>query len=167
MNLVPSVDRVTQAMGWTSESKAPCAVHRGGLSPHPGAAGAGGLNARGRATALSSLPGIGYPACTMGAPQLQSSGLGRGTTRVVGPEPDPGHATGGVGELWRSRALVWHFVLNDLRHRYTGSSIGFFWTVVTTARTGDLHVVFHGLIGIGSIRQAVGPTTRCTCSAGW
>lgn len=51
--------------------------------------------------------------------------------RVFGPELDPGHASAGLGELWRHRELLRSFVLRDLRHRYLGSSIGFFWTVVT------------------------------------
>ncbi len=69
--------------------------------------------------------------------------------RIIGPDPDPGHASGGVLELWRSRRLIWHFVLNDLRHRYTGSSIGFFWTVVTPLlELATYTFVFHGILGI-------------------
>lgn len=35
-----------------------------------------------------------------------------------------------LAELWQARELLWAFVRNDLRVRYLGSSIGFFWTVV-------------------------------------
>lgn len=52
-------------------------------------------------------------------------------------------------ELWRARRLLWAFVLNDLRARYVGSSIGFFWTVVNPIfELVTFTFVFHGLIGI-------------------
>ena len=69
--------------------------------------------------------------------------------RRIGPDPEPGHASGGLGELWRHRRLVWAFVLNDLKHRYTGSSIGFFWTVITPLlELATYTFVFHGVIGV-------------------
>ena len=43
--------------------------------------------------------------------------------------PDPS-AWGELRELWGARGLLGAFVRNDLRQRYVGSSIGFFWTVV-------------------------------------
>lgn len=42
---------------------------------------------------------------------------------------EPG-AIAELWELWRARALLRSFVWNDLRVRYLGSSIGFFWTVI-------------------------------------
>lgn len=56
---------------------------------------------------------------------------------------------GGVGQLWRHRRLTWAFVLKDLRHRYTGSTIGFFWTVITPLLELCTYTfVFHVLIGV-------------------
>ena len=53
------------------------------------------------------------------------------------------------GLVWRHRRLLWAFVLSDLRHRYMGSSIGFFWTVVTPLMELFTYTfVFHGLIGV-------------------
>jgi ABC-type polysaccharide/polyol phosphate export permease len=69
--------------------------------------------------------------------------------RRITPDPDPGHATGGLGDLWRHRRLVLAFVVNDLKHRYTGSSIGFFWTVVTPLLELVTYTfVFHVVLGI-------------------
>ena len=69
--------------------------------------------------------------------------------RVITPEPDPESPGGGLGELWRARRLLWAFVFNDLKHRYVGSSIGFFWTVVTPLiELVTYTFVFHGLMGI-------------------
>ncbi len=69
--------------------------------------------------------------------------------RRISPEPDPGYASGGLGELWRHRRLVMAFVLNDLKHRYVGSSIGFFWTVVTPLLELVTYTfVFHFIIGV-------------------
>tara|TARA_B100000575_G_scaffold284837_1_gene279409 strand:+ start:985 stop:1845 length:861 start_codon:yes stop_codon:yes gene_type:complete len=57
--------------------------------------------------------------------------------------------TGGLGELWTHRRLMWTFVLKDLRHRYTGSTIGFFWTVITPLLELVTYTfVFHVLIGV-------------------
>jgi lipopolysaccharide transport system permease protein len=85
----------------------------------------------------------------MAAPNLQMPRDGEGSVRFIGPDLDPADSTGGLGELWRSRALVWHFVLNDLRHRYWGSSIGFFWIVVMPLlEIATYTFVFHGVIGI-------------------
>ncbi len=69
--------------------------------------------------------------------------------RRIGAELEPGHASGGLGELWRHRRLVCAFVMNDLKHRYVGSSIGFFWTVVTPLLELVTYTfVFHFLIGV-------------------
>ncbi len=52
-------------------------------------------------------------------------------------------------DLWDHRRLLWAFVVNDLRHRYVGSSIGFFWTVVTPIMELVIYTfVFHVLIGV-------------------
>ncbi|MGB0641224.1 MAG: ABC transporter permease [Myxococcota bacterium] len=62
---------------------------------------------------------------------------------------DAGYHTGGVTELWQHRRLMWAFVLKDLRHRYTGSTIGFFWTVITPLLELMTYTfVFHVLIGV-------------------
>jgi lipopolysaccharide transport system permease protein len=55
----------------------------------------------------------------------------------------------GLGQLWVQRDLLWRFVVTDLRHRYVGSSLGFFWTVVTPILELVIYTfVFHGLIGV-------------------
>jgi lipopolysaccharide transport system permease protein len=73
--------------------------------------------------------------------------------REIGPDPDPGHASGGLGELWRQRRLVLAFVMNDLRQRYTGSSIGFFWSVVTPLlELATYTFVFHVVLGLRTDR---------------
>lgn len=55
----------------------------------------------------------------------------------------------GIGTLWSHRGLVWALVLRDLKHRYTGSSLGFFWTVVTPLLELVTYTfVFHVLIGV-------------------
>jgi len=62
---------------------------------------------------------------------------------------DGDHLTGGIAQLWRHRRLMWAFVLKDLRHRYTGSTIGFFWTVITPLLELCTYTfVFHVLIGV-------------------
>lgn len=62
---------------------------------------------------------------------------------------EPGHASGGLAELWRHRRLMWAFVVKDLRHRYVGSTIGFFWTVVTPLlELATYTFVFHVLLDI-------------------
>ncbi len=69
--------------------------------------------------------------------------------KTIGPETEPGHASGGLGELWRHRRLLSDFVVRDLRHRYLGSSIGFFWTVITPLFELITYTfVFHSLIGV-------------------
>lgn len=52
-------------------------------------------------------------------------------------------------ELWAYRELLASFVLNDLRFRYVGSSIGFFWTVLNPIMELVTYTfVFNVLIGI-------------------
>ena len=69
--------------------------------------------------------------------------------RVITPEVEPGHATAGLGVLWSHRSLLWDFVQFDLKQRYTGGSLGFFWTVVTPLLELVTYTfVFHGLLGI-------------------
>ena len=71
------------------------------------------------------------------------------TIRVITPEVEPGHATAGLGVLWSYRSLLWDFVQFDLKQRYTGGSLGFFWTVVTPLLELVTYTfVFHGLLGI-------------------
>ena len=57
------------------------------------------------------------------------------TRRYDAPEapehgPPPRSVVAELQDLWVHRALLSHFVINDLKFRYIGSSIGFFWTVV-------------------------------------
>ena len=72
------------------------------------------------------------------------------TETVYGTSPASGQQfTGGLGQLWTHRRLMWTFVLKDLRHRYTGSTIGFFWTVITPLLELVTYTfVFHVLIGV-------------------
>ena len=71
------------------------------------------------------------------------------TIRIITPEVEPGHATAGLGVLWSHRSLLWDFVQFDLKQRYTGGSLGFFWTVVTPLLELVTYTfVFHGLLGI-------------------
>ena len=51
--------------------------------------------------------------------------------RRAGPDPSAGHATGGMGALWAHRRLIQAFIANDLKQRYAGSTVGFFWSVIT------------------------------------
>lgn len=68
--------------------------------------------------------------------------------RRIGPELEPGHATGGLKALWAHRKLIWAFVVNDLRQRYAGSSVGFFWTVITPLLELITYTfVFHVVLG--------------------
>ncbi len=68
--------------------------------------------------------------------------------RVPAPGVSPA-SFGGATEFWHHRRLLWAFVLTDLRNRYVGSSIGFFWTVVTPLLELVTYTfVFHGLIGV-------------------
>lgn len=63
--------------------------------------------------------------------------------------PAPASVRGELAELWGARRLLWAFVWNDLRARYVGSSIGFFWTVVNPLlELVTFTFVFHKLIGI-------------------
>jgi len=69
--------------------------------------------------------------------------------QVLSAEVEPGHATAGLGVLWTHRSLLWDFVQFDLRQRYTGGSLGFFWTVVTPLLELVTYTfVFHGLLGV-------------------
>lgn len=52
-------------------------------------------------------------------------------------------------QLWRHRALLRAFVSNELRARYVGSSIGFFWTVVNPVLELVTYTfVFHTLLDV-------------------
>lgn len=80
---------------------------------------------------------------------MSSPSLEQSSVRVFGPELEPGHASGGLLKLWTHRRLLYSFVLRDLRHRYLGSSIGFFWTVITPLLELVTYTfVFHAIIGI-------------------
>ena len=64
-----------------------------------------------------------------------------------GPPPRP--LTDELRLLWEHRALLLAFASNDLRHRYVGSSIGFFWTVVNPIiELVTYTFVFHILMGV-------------------
>lgn len=68
-------------------------------------------------------------------------------TPAVGGAPSGSDA--GLGALWTHRRLLWAFVMHDLKDRYLGSSIGFFWTVVTPLLELVTYTfVFHVLIGV-------------------
>lgn len=63
----------------------------------------------------------------------------------------------GLRSLWQQRSLLWAFVLRDLKHRYTGSSLGFFWTVVTPfLELVTYTFVFHVLIGVRFVEGGSG-----------
>lgn len=65
------------------------------------------------------------------------------------PEEEPGFSWKGVRELWDHRELLAAFVMNDLRYRYVGSSIGLFWTVVNPILELITYTfVFNVLIGV-------------------
>jgi len=50
---------------------------------------------------------------------------------------------------WRHRHLVWAFVTNDLKYRYTGGSIGFFWTLINPlVELVTYTFVFNILLGV-------------------
>jgi ABC-type polysaccharide/polyol phosphate export permease len=58
-------------------------------------------------------------------------------------------AWGELRALWHARRLLRAFVWNDLKARYVGSSIGFFWTVlVPILELATYTFVFHVLIGV-------------------
>lgn len=72
--------------------------------------------------------------------------------------PDPSAFVELLG-LWRARDLLWAFVRNDLRQRYVGSSIGFFWTVVNPLLELITYTfVFHVLLDVRF--QPAGTTTH-------
>lgn len=76
-------------------------------------------------------------------------------TRIIGSEVEPGHASAGILTLWKFRSLLWSFVQKDLKQRYTGGSLGFFWTVITPLLELVTYTfVFHGLLGIRFQAQA-------------
>jgi ABC-type polysaccharide/polyol phosphate export permease len=78
-----------------------------------------------------------------------STKLGPTPETVYDTTRDGLHFSGGLVQLWRHRRLLWTFVLKDLRHRYTGSTIGFFWTVITPLLELCTYTfVFHVLIGV-------------------
>ena len=75
--------------------------------------------------------------------------------RTISAKVEPGHASGGLGILIKHRSLLWDFVRFDLRQRYTGGSLGFFWTVVTPLLELITYTfVFHGLLGIQFAAQS-------------
>ena len=64
-----------------------------------------------------------------------------------GPEPRPVFAE--LRELWDHKALLQTLIINDLKHRYMGSSIGFFWTVINPIIELITYTfVFHVLMGV-------------------
>ena len=76
-------------------------------------------------------------------------------TKIMGAEVEPGHASAGLLTLWTFRSLLWSFVQKDLKQRYTGGSLGFFWTVITPMLELVTYTfVFHGLLGIRFQAQA-------------
>jgi len=72
-------------------------------------------------------------------------------------EPAPPSAWGELAALWQSRRLLWTLTATDLRARYIGSSIGFFWTVVNPLlELATYTFVFHVLL---QVRFHAGQTT--------
>ncbi len=64
-------------------------------------------------------------------------------------EPVPPSAWGELTALWQSRRLLWTLTATDLRTRYIGSSIGFFWTVVNPLlELATYTFVFHVLLQV-------------------
>ena len=69
--------------------------------------------------------------------------------RVFSAEQASNHTTSGLQDIWAHRLLLWAFVRRELKHRYTGSSLGVFWTVLTPLLELLTYTfVFHGLIGV-------------------
>ncbi len=64
-------------------------------------------------------------------------------------EPASPSAWGELTALWQSRRLLWTLTATDLRTRYIGSSIGFFWTVVNPVlELATYTFVFHVLLQV-------------------
>jgi ABC-type polysaccharide/polyol phosphate export permease len=64
-----------------------------------------------------------------------------------GPPPQP--VLKQLRLLWEHRALLYTLIVSDLRFRYVGSSIGFFWTVVNPIiELVTYTFVFHVLMGV-------------------
>ncbi|MCB9742792.1 MAG: ABC transporter permease [Alphaproteobacteria bacterium] len=83
----------------------------------------------------------------MTEPALRPDPPGLGVGEPDGPRPRPLGAE--LLLLWRHRDLLLAFASNDLRHRYVGSSIGFFWTVVNPiVELVTYTFVFHVLMGV-------------------
>ncbi len=78
------------------------------------------------------------------------------TRRAVAPSQKPGEygpppqsVFDELSLLWGHRSLLYTLVMTDLRHRYVGSSIGFFWTVVNPILELVTYTfVFHVLMGV-------------------
>ena len=71
------------------------------------------------------------------------------TIHVRPPDEGAGFDWRSLRELWVHRELLAAFVINDLRFRYMGSSIGFFWTVVNPIiELVTYTFVFNVLIGV-------------------
>lgn len=70
-------------------------------------------------------------------------------TIVRRPDEGEGFSWRALLDLWHNRELLGAFVVNDLRYRYVGSSIGFFWTVVNPILELVTYTfVFNVLIGV-------------------
>lgn len=64
-------------------------------------------------------------------------------------DPSPPTAWGELEALWQSRRLLWTLTATELRTRYIGSSIGFFWTVVNPVlELATYTFVFHVLLQV-------------------
>ena len=70
---------------------------------------------------------------------------------------EPPSAIGELRALWDARRLFWALTANDLKVRYLGSSIGFFWTVVNPIlEIATYTFVFYVLL---DVRFHAGQTT--------
>ncbi len=66
------------------------------------------------------------------------------TSRAAAPS-----ALGELRGLWDARGLLWALTWSDLHARYTGSAVGFFWTVLVPVFELVVYTfVFHVLIGV-------------------
>ena len=77
----------------------------------------------------------------MGAPTLPSPRLAR---RSVLIRPILGVPSLDIGEIWRSRELLYHFVLRDLKIRYKQAAIGVAWAVIQPVMAVAIFAVVFG-----------------------
>ena len=52
-----------------------------------------------------------------------------------------------LATIWRHRELLWNLVGRDLKSRYKGSVLGFFWTILTPLFMAVIYIFFLRLLG--------------------